>query len=123
MSKATMAIAVLLMVLGATVFAMAGADDPELLIPAFFGVLLVLCEWMSLSRTRRVVWLPIAEIIGVVGTIFPLVRGLQAIVKAYTENDELAQPFAVMEELVMAGLCLIVTIVCVRRFHAASKAA
>ena len=122
MSKTTMVLAGLLVALGVSVFVSLGSDDPELLIPAFFGLLLLFCGWMSFNRSRRMIWMPIAIVVAAVGFIFPLVRGVQAIVQAYSENDDLARPLAVTEELVMSGLCLLITAMGVRRFLAASRA-
>ena len=97
---------------------MTGSAHPTALIPSVFGVLLLLCGILANSEeTKRVMlWMHIAVTIGLLGFLSTAVRGGKAYAHAATLT--VVQRTAAQEELIMAAVCLIFTVLCVRNFIA-----
>ena len=89
------------------------------LIPAFFGIVLVL--FGILARTedskKRMLWMHIAVTVGLIGFVMTAARAIIA----YT-HPPILRPLAVREEVLMAAILLIYVYLCVRSFIAARKA-
>lgn len=119
MANVTIRFGVLLVVLGAVFYWMTGHSAVTSLIPAFFG--LVLIVFGVLARTedakRRMLVMHIAVTVGLLGFIFPAVRALMAYL-----HPPILRPLAVREEVLMAVICFIYTLLCVRSFIAARRA-
>lgn len=118
MARLTMAAGVLLIVLGVVVY-VAVAHAPTALIPAYFGVALLLCGAMANTESpkQRMLWMHIAVTLGLFGFLLPFVRSIGGAVKLMTGHaDQVLRPLAVEESMAMALICLVFTAVCVRSF-------
>ena len=122
MAKITIVFGVALLVLGVGFYFATGAAAPTSLIPAVFGVLLVLCGVLANTPEprRRMLWMHIAVTLGLAGFIFPAARTISAFIKAH--GAPVARPLAVAEQAVMAVVCLIFVALCVRSFIEARRA-
>lgn len=119
MASVTIRFGVLLILLGGIFFWMTGHSAVTSLIPAFFGIVLLLLGFLASTEDtkRRMIVMHIAVTVGLLGFIFPAVRAL----KAYLAGPIL-RPLAVREEVLMAVICFIYTLLCVRSFIAARRA-
>ena len=118
MAKLTMVAGVLLVLLGAGVY-LGVAHAPTALIPAYFGLALLLCGVLANTEDakRRALWMHIAVTLGLVGFILPLARSAGGAVKMLTGHaDQVLRPLAVEESMAMALICLVFTALCVRSF-------
>jgi len=117
MANLTIRFGLLLIVLGGVVWFASTPHAPTSLIPAFFGLLLVL--FGSLARTedtkRRMIWMHVAVTLGLLGFVFPLIRAVRPAIKMM-QGSAVARPLAVQEELAMSLICLVFTALCVRSF-------
>jgi len=123
MANLTMRFGALLIILGFATWFVTIPHAPTSLIPAIFGILLVL--FGSLARTpdskKRMLWMHIAVTVGLLGFIFPFVRALKPFINML-RGITVAHPRAVIEEMLMALICLIFTVLCIRSFIAARRA-
>lgn len=118
MARLTMMVGVLLILLGAGVY-VGVSHAPTALIPAYFGVALLLCGALANTEDakRRMLWMHIAVTLGLVGFLFPFVRSIGGAVKMLTGHaDQVLRPLAVEESMAMALICLVFTALCVRSF-------
>ncbi len=122
MAKVTIVFGVVLLALGAGFYFATGAAAPTSLIPAGFGILLVLFGALANSPEpgRRMLWMHIAVTLGLLGFLFPAFMTIKSLVKAH--GGPLARPLAVAEQGIMAVVCLIFVALCVRSFIAARRA-
>ncbi len=122
MAKLTIAVGVILMVLGVAVFIATGSHAPTALIPAYFGVLLgILGALANTSHSkRRMLFMHIAVTVGLIGFIFPGWRGGGDLI-AQMRGQTVLRPVAMNEELAMAAICLVYVLLCVRSFIAARR--
>lgn len=122
MAKLTMVFGVLLFLLGAGVFVSVGAHAPTSLIPAYFGLVLVVLG--ALANTddakRRMLFMHIAVTVGLVGFLFPFVRSIGGTL-TLLQGGTVLRPLAVEESMAMALICLVYTALCVRSFIAARR--
>ena len=90
------------------------------LIPAFFGVALILCGVIStLAPDMRKHAMHIAAVVGVLGVIGALARPISKLIQGGTVDLNAAPE---RSQLIMALLSLIFVILCVRSFIQARKA-
>lgn len=110
---------IVLIVLGAVYFFLTGSAHPTSLIPAGFGLLLFVCGVLANTEDtkRRMLWMHIAVTIGLLGFLFPAIRGRMAFAHAATLTE--VQRTAATEQLIMAVICAVFTALCVRSFIAA----
>lgn len=120
MAKLTLVFGVLLIVLGAVFFGLTHA--PTSLIASYFGVVLAICGALSLTEDakRRMLFMHIAVTVGLLGFLFPFFRAIGGAVKMM-RGTAVAHPLAVEEQMIMAFLCLVFTVLCVRSFIAARR--
>ena len=122
MARVTRVTGIVLIVLGAVYFFMTGAAHPTALIPAYFGIVLLVCGALAASTdTKRVMlWMHIAVTVGLIGFLFP---GFRA-VKAFLNTAALTptKQTAATESLIMAVVCGVFTALCVRNFTANRRA-
>ena len=107
---------IVLIVLGVAYFVATGAAHKTSLIPSYFGALILLCGvFANTEDTRRVMlWMHIAVTVGLLGFLFPAIRGGMALAHAALLTS--GQRIAAQEEIVMALICLVFTALCVRNF-------
>ncbi len=110
---------IVLIVLGAVYFVLTGSAHPTSLIPAIFGVLLLVCGLLANTEDakRRMLWMHIAVTVGLLGFLFPGFRAGKAL--AGSAALTAVQHTAATEELIMALICAVFTALCVRSFIAA----
>ncbi len=120
MAKITVVFGVLLLILGAGAFASLG-HHPHTLIPAAFGLLLVV--FGSLAQTpdakRRMLFMHIAVTVGLLGFL-GTIPGIIGIIQM-AAGHEVARPDAAKVQAIMGTLCLIFVALCVRSFIAARR--
>jgi hypothetical protein len=122
MAKVTILFAVLFVALGLVGFIGTGSQYPTALIPAVLGLLLGIFGALSFSPnpSRRKLFMHInvtLALLGFLGTAMGLIQWFQMLGGAVVKN-----PPATQSKAVMALLCLIYVILCVRSFIAARKA-
>jgi hypothetical protein len=122
MGKITIAFGVLLIVLGGISFFATGGIHPTALIPAYFGLALLICGWLANSpdNRRRMIVMHIAVTVALVGLLGSGAMAIVETVKAH--GGPLAYPAAVESQVAMAALCLVYVVLCVRSFIAARRA-
>jgi hypothetical protein len=122
-AKLTIAFGVLLGLVGLKWFFGTGSAHPTALIPLWFGIALIACGALAMTENarRRMLWMHVAVTIGLVGFLFPGFMSVSALVHAHTNRVELPRAQAVYEQLVMAILCMIFTLACVRSFIVARR--
>ena len=119
MGKITIFFGVLLAAVGLAGFVWLGPG----LHPLWFGLALVLCG--VLARTRdartRMISMHLAVTIGLLGFLIPGAMSTVSLVKAHTGTAPILQPARVHEQMVVALICLVFVVLCVRSFIAARR--
>lgn len=122
MNKIAMVFGVALVGLGAWGYVATGSEHPTALIPAYFGLGLILCGVMASSEDakRRMLWMHIAVTVGLLGFL----GTVKSVVDAgrLLGGTEFPHPIAVEEKAGMSLLCLVFVGLCVRSFIAARRA-
>jgi hypothetical protein len=122
MAKLSIVFGVILILLGAWGYTTTGAQHPTALIPAYFGLGLVLCGYLA-SRNdgaQRALWMHVAVTLGLLGFLGAGVMAVKE--KMAAHGGPLAHPVAVESQTAMAAICLVFVILCVRSFIAARRA-
>jgi ABC-type Na+ efflux pump permease subunit len=121
MAKVTITFGVTLVVLGAISFFGTGSTHPTALIPAYFGIGLMLCGFLanSPSDKRRMIIMHLAVTIGLLGFLGSAIMAILESARAH--GGPLAHPAAVESQTCMAVICLIYVGVCIRSFIAARR--
>jgi len=133
MAKTTFVFGLLLVVLGGAGYVLTGSVHPTALIPCWFGIGLWVCA-AAASRDNpggkrtadeasawRMLWMHIAVTLGLVGFLFPGFMAVKDLVKAHVAGVPVPFPAAVHEQLIMAAVCLVFVLLCVRSFIAARR--
>lgn len=109
----------ILIALGVGSFVASGAESPTALIPAFVGVVLVVCGLLArLGHVMRMIFAHLAVLIGLVGGVGGLVMSISKL----ASGAELARPLATYMQLAMGLILIVYTVFCVRSFIAARRA-
>ena len=121
LARLTIVFGFLLVVLALIGYIGTGHQHPTALIPAIFGLILIVCG--SAARTanerRRMLWMHIAVTVGLLGFLFTA--------KALWLQFELWQGAvlpnvpAIEEKAAMSAICLLFTLLCVRSFITARR--
>ncbi len=120
MARITIGLGLVLIALGLGSYFGTGRASVTALIPAFFGLPLLLLGLVALNERRRKAAIPIAfgiSLLGVVGTV----RGLMKLPVLLT-GGELERPTAVAVQAAMAIVCLAFVLLCVSSFIKARRA-
>lgn len=120
MANTSITVGVLLIVLGLWGYFGTGTTSLTALIPAVFGILLVISGVIARNPAKRKMAMHIAVVVGLLGFLGS-VRGLTKIGTLLAGGD-VARPAAVISQSIMAVLTGIFTILCVRSFIAARRA-
>jgi hypothetical protein len=122
MPKLTQVFAVLLILLGVGGYLLTGRVSITALIPAFFGLAVLICGVIAARPdSRRGLWMHIA-----VGLMFLGLVGTARVVPGMLEmlsGVAVERPGAVVAQVVMASLCLVYVVLAVRSFVQARRAA
>jgi hypothetical protein len=122
MAKVTLVFAVLFIALGVTGFVTTGSSHYTALIPAALGLLLGIFGLLALSPnpSRRKLFMHInvtLGLLGFLGTAMGLVQWFRMLAGAAVKN-----PPATESKAIMALLCLLYVVLCVRSFISARRA-
>ena len=101
---------VLLCALGATLYALAESKSVTALIPAFFGIALIVLGVLALNEKYRMHAMHGAALLGLVGTVFPAYRVVASLLN---QRD---WTLATTGQVAMAGLSAVFLALCVRSF-------
>ena len=123
MSRITLYFGAILIGIGIYFFVSTGSSHPTSLIPVWFGLALAVLGLLANSPDagKRKLYMHIAVTIGLVGFLFPGFMSAKDLIKAHSDNLPLAHPAAVHEQLLMAILCFIFVLLCVRSFITARR--
>ena len=121
MPMLTIVLGGLLVLLGVVGFVMTGSEHYTALIPAFAGILFVLCGGIAMLPNARKHAMHAAAalaLIGFVGTVPGIIKLIQ-----WGAGSVPARPAAVVSQAIMAGLTLLFVALCVRSFIHARRGA
>jgi hypothetical protein len=123
MSRITLYFGAVLTGIGIYFFIVTGSTHPTSLIPVWFGIALALFGILANSKdaSKRKLYMHIAVTIGLLGFLFPGFMAAKDLIKAHSDQLPLAHPAAVHEQLLMAILCSIFVLLCVRSFITARR--
>ncbi len=110
MARITMMVGFVLFALGVAFWGITGKVAPTALIPSYFGIALMVCGALSRRASRRKLFMHVAVTIGLLGFLFPGIRALMTWMKLHEASA------ALQEELMMALICLLFVLLCVRSF-------
>lgn len=121
MAKLTIFFGVLLIGVGVAGFVESGSHAPTALIPAYLGLILVICGALSFTDDlrRRMIAMHIAATVGVLGVLGTAKAAVDCFRLAH--GVEFPHPIAVIEKASTCLLCLIFTAFCVRSFIEARR--
>ncbi len=120
MAKMTIGIGCVLIMLGVGSFFGTGREHMTALIPAGFGLPLVLLGVAALNDRRRKHAMHAAVVVGLLGFI-GAARGFSQ-VPAILSGDEVERPIAVAVQIAMSLVCLAFVVSCVVSFIKARRA-
>ena len=103
-----------LLLLGIGGYVLTGMESPTALIPAGFGVILLICGVIARDPAKRKLAMHIAVVFGLLGFLGSA-RGLASFVRMLS-GESVQRPNAVVAQAIMAVLMLVFTILCVRSF-------
>jgi len=91
--------------------------------PIWFGLALVLCGVLARTEDtrKRMIWMHIAVTIGLIGLLIPGIMSIVALVRAHGQGVALAHPAIVHVQMVVALICLVFVVLCIRSFIAARR--
>ncbi len=119
MAKITIGLGLVLIALGLGGYFGTGRESVTALIPAFFGLPLLILGLIARNERRRRIAIPIAFGIGLLG-VTGTVRGLMKLPVLLT-GGELERPTAVAVQAAMAIVCLVFVLLCVWSFIKARR--
>ncbi len=122
MARLTILFGIILILLGGLTYAQTGSKFPTSLIPAVFGLILMICGVIARTTDlkRRALAMHIAVTVGLLGFL-ATAKSIVDYVRM-KEGMQVKYPIAVEEKAAMALLLLVFVIACVRNFIATRKA-
>lgn len=120
MRKLTTVFGIVFILLGVSLYFGTGRESVTALIPAFLGVLFLVCAALATTERRRKHAMHAAVLLALVG-FGGSVGGLVGVLKSLG-GAELTRPTASYGRAVMAVLCVIFIVAAVRSFIAARRA-
>jgi len=119
MTKLSMILGIILIVLGTGSYFLSGMVSPTALIPAFFGILLWLLGFLGKNENRRKLMMHIAMVVALIGIIGSF-AGIIKIVSVLF-GAELARPFAAWMQAIMSIILIYYLAMGIRSFIVARK--
>lgn len=119
MAPVSIAFGVVLIALGAGLYFATGAEHPTALIPAAFGVLLLVLGLVALKDRLRKHAMHLAAMVGLLGFLGGAGMGLPKLPALLSGTAQ--RPAAVVEQLILAAVCLVFVALCVRSFIVARR--
>jgi hypothetical protein len=122
MAKLTVLFGILLILLGGASFILTGHTHYTSLIPAGFGILLIIFGRLAETpeTRRRMLFMHIAVTIGLLGFL-ATAPALVSAVQLFKGTKLFLYPAAIEEKAAMSALMLIYVLICVRSFIAARR--
>lgn len=120
MAKITIGLGLVLIALGLGGYFGTGRESPTALIPAFFGLPLLLLGFLALKEHMRRHAMHVAGVIALLG-FAGTVSGLMKLPVLLT-GGQLDRPTAVAVQAVMAIVCFVFVLLCIRSFIKARRA-
>lgn len=117
MSSIAITFGSLLIILGGGLYGLSESRSPTSLIPAGFGLVLILCGLVARNEKARMHAMHLAALIGLVGLVMPLVM----VIRKYASTGEF-NPLSGGGQLAMAALSGIFLALCVKSFIDARRA-
>ncbi len=123
MSRITLYFGAILVGIGIYFFVSTGSTHPTSLIPVWFGLVIALFGLLANSKDagKRKLYMHVAVTVALLGVLFPGFMSAKDLIKAHSDNLPLAHPSATHEQLLMAILCFIFVLLCVRSFITARR--
>lgn len=119
MAKVTIIFGALLIILGVGGYVLTGAQSITALIPALAGVVFTILGAVALKPPARKHAMHAAAalaLLGFLGTLPGVIK-----LARWAGGTEPARPAAVISQSIMAGLCLIFLVICIRSFVQARR--
>jgi len=104
MTKTTVGLGIILLILGLIAFGATGMQSPTALIPSFFGIMYLILALIARKESARKTVMHIAMLItllGIIGTFSGLIKFFTLIA-----GGEVARPAAVITQTIMAVLLI-----------------
>ena len=121
MAKVTIAVGIILMVLGVGFFLGTGESSITALIPTFFGLPIFAFGLVARDEFKRKHAMHAAVLFGLLGFLGSFSMGFPKW-KMLLSGAEIPRPLAAWEQLAMAIICGVFVVLCVNSFIAARKA-
>jgi hypothetical protein len=119
MPTTTIVTGVLLIALGLVGFVGTGSEHPTALIPAGFGIALVICGFLAKAPERKKLFMHIAVTLGLLGFL-GTAMGVVKVVRM-AAGEAISRPEAAESQALMAFISLIFVGLCVNSFIKARK--
>ena len=122
MHKLTIAFGLLLVLLGVGCYLATGREHPTSLIPASFGIVLMILGFLANNEDpkKRMLWMHIAVTVGLLGFLGTIPAIFQTF--QISRGVTFPHPVAIEEKAGMSLLCLLFVAFCVRSFISARRA-
>ena len=120
MAKLTIVFGVLLIAVGVGWFIGTGAHAPTALIPSAIGLILAISGGLASNPARRMMWMHIAVLVGLLGFVATIKSAYQVFELAH--GVTYPRPQAILEQSVTCLLCMLFVAFCVRSFIEARRA-
>lgn len=121
MAPVTIGFGIALIVLGLGGYLYPGVNSPTALIPAGFGLVFVVLGYLGRKDHLRKHVMHAAAALGLVGCVVPGIMGFPNLVRMLS-GTEIQRPVAAVTQSVMAVICGVFVVLCVRSFVAARRA-
>jgi hypothetical protein len=122
MPRITLYTGVLLIFTGITFYVLTGSLHPTALIPCWIGLVLAICGSLAPTGSDRklMIFMHIAVTVALLGFLGGVVMAIVELVKS--GGFPLLHPHAVEEQVLVALICQVFVILCIRSFIAARRA-
>jgi hypothetical protein len=121
MANVAIGFGIALIALGLISFIGTGSHSPTALIPAFFGLVLVILGLIARDPAKRKQAMHAAAVVGLIGFLGGAVRGFGPFLRMMS-GELVERPNAVLAQIVMAALSLAFLMLCVKSFIDARRA-
>jgi hypothetical protein len=116
-----MGVGIALIILGVGGYFGTGQTSLTALIPAGFGLVFLILGFLARKDQLRKHAMHAAAALGLVGCVVPAVMGIPKLVRL-ASGQEVERPGAAISQSIMAVICGVFVVLCVRSFIAARRA-
>ena len=121
MAPVAMGVGVILIILGVGGYFGTGQTSLTALIPAAFGLVFLVLGYLGRNEHLRKHVMHAAALLGLVGCVVPAVMGFPKVVRL-AQGQEVERPGAAIAQSIMAVICGVFVVLCVRSFVMARRA-